>query len=106
MKKFIIEIGTNWCGEDEEYAALAEKESDLWDIAEQYAYDNFAAFGGFETLLEEEFGYKEEYSEEEMDEISLIEGEYYSFSIKEVIDEEDEDRWEMYKTHHDFIIEP
>lgn len=41
MKRFLIHVSTHWCGEEDTFRAVAESESDLWDLAEQLAYDNF-----------------------------------------------------------------
>lgn len=32
-------------GEEDTFRAVAESESDLWDLAEQLAYDNFYSYG-------------------------------------------------------------
>lgn len=45
MKRFLIHVDTNWCGEEDTFRAVAESEIELWDIAEQLAYDNFYSFG-------------------------------------------------------------
>ena len=92
-KKFIIEVDTNWCGENQEYAAIAKEECDLWDVAQMLAYDNFSDYGGFEEILNEEFGYKDEYSDEEIDYASDVEAEYYSYGITEVNSEDDLERF-------------
>lgn len=39
MKRFLIHADTNWCGEEDTFRAVAESEIELWDIAEQLAYD-------------------------------------------------------------------
>lgn len=39
MKRFLIHVDTNWCGEEDTFRAVAESEIELWDIAEQLAYD-------------------------------------------------------------------
>lgn len=40
MKKFVITVDTCWCGMDKEYPAIADSEVDLWDVAEELAYQN------------------------------------------------------------------
>lgn len=45
MKRFLIHVSTHWCGEEDTFRAVAESESDLWDLAEQLAYDNFYSYG-------------------------------------------------------------
>lgn len=34
MKRFLIHVDTNWCGEEDTFRAVAESEIELWDIAE------------------------------------------------------------------------
>ena len=45
MKRFLIHVSTHWCGEEDTFRAVAESESDLLDLAEQLAYDNFYSYG-------------------------------------------------------------
>jgi hypothetical protein len=54
MKRFLIHVDTNWCGEEDTFRAVAESEIELWDIAEQLAYDNFYSFGHDQDIAEEE----------------------------------------------------
>lgn len=58
MKRFLIHVSTHWCGEEDTFRAVAESESDLWDLAEQLAYDNFYSYGHDQDIAEEE-GYDE-----------------------------------------------
>jgi hypothetical protein len=51
MNKYILETYTDWSGMESRYAAYAEDESDLWEIADTLAYDNFIEKGGPEHLL-------------------------------------------------------
>lgn len=44
MKRFLIHVSTYWCGMDDTFRAVAESEMDLWDLAEQLAYDNFQSY--------------------------------------------------------------
>lgn len=53
MKRFLIHVDTNWCGEEDTFRAVAESEIELWDIAEQLAYDNFYSFGHDQDIAEE-----------------------------------------------------
>ena len=55
MKRFLLEVSTNWCGEDNTYSAYAETEQELVDILSEKAYENFSDFGGFDMILEELF---------------------------------------------------
>lgn len=56
MKKFEIYVTTAWCGTDQYYAAEAESELDLDDLAQELAYSNFQDYDG-ERLMAEENGY-------------------------------------------------
>ena len=38
MKKFKINVHTNWCGEDNDFGAIADNELELQDIAQSLAY--------------------------------------------------------------------
>lgn len=60
MKRFLIHVSTYWCGMDATFRAVAESEMDLWDLAEQLAYDNFQSYGCESDIAEEE-GYDPEY---------------------------------------------
>lgn len=53
IKRFIITVSTNWCGMDEEYAAVAEHAEDLHDVAEELAYANFLSYNLWEDIAEE-----------------------------------------------------
>lgn len=63
MKRFLIHVSTHWCGEEDTFRAVAESESDLWDLAEQLAYDNFYSYGHDQDIAEEE-GYDPDEMEE------------------------------------------
>lgn len=52
MKRFLIHVSTHWCGEEDTFRAVAESESDLWDLAEQLAYDNFYSYGHDQDIAE------------------------------------------------------
>jgi hypothetical protein len=78
---------------DETYRAIAEKEEDLWELADQLAYENFMSYGGPDLILDD---YDTEYMTE--DEIETIledidESDYYYSSIEEC---EDDEEWNSY----------
>lgn len=104
MNKYIIDVYTNWCGEDDTFCAIADSDSneDLNNIAAMLSYDNFAQFSGFTTILEELFPEveDEEYTDEMIKEAMDIEGDYYGFTIREATDEELE-YWEDYELVYD-----
>lgn len=54
MKRFLIHVSTYWCGMDNTFRAVAESEMDLWDLAEQLAYDNFQSYSCENDIAEEE----------------------------------------------------
>ena len=83
MKRFLIHVDTNWCGEEDTFRAVAESEIELWDIAEQLAYDNFYSFGHDQDIAED---WDEMWSR-------IDETAYYSFSIEEC---EDDEEWNEY----------
>lgn len=77
MKRFLIHVSTYWCGMDNTFRAVAESEMDLWDLAEQLAYD------------------PDEMEESDWDELwsRVDETTYYNFTIEEC---EDDDEWNEY----------
>ena len=89
-KKFIIDVHTAWCGEDNSYAAYAESEYELDAIAGCLAYDNFIEFSGFEAVKAELFPEMEEdYTDEQEIEAAEVEGDYYSYTIREAETEDE-----------------
>lgn len=94
-KKFIIKVDTNWCGEDNSFAAIAEKESELYDITDELSFSNFSDFGGITAIAEELFG-TDDPSDEQLEEIYKVETEYYSSEIEEW-DEEQHGEFESYE---------
>nr|UVX74672.1 MAG: hypothetical protein [Bacteriophage sp.] len=74
MKRFLIHADTNWCGEEDTFRAVAESEIELWDIAEQLAYDNFYSFSHDQDIAEEEGHDPDEMTDEDWNEYS---GEIY-----------------------------
>ena len=79
MKRWLINVDTNWCGMGQTYSAYAETEESLYDIAQQLAYENFDSFDCFNYILEELFPEVEdgEYTEEMQEAAGEIEGDYY-----------------------------
>lgn len=96
MKRFLIHVSTYWCGMDDTFRAVAEEEVELWDFAEELAYQNFLSYG-LETEIAEDQGYDlDEMSPEDWDKMwdTVDESTYYSHSIEE-FDGTDEE-WEEY----------
>ena len=94
MKRFFIHCSTEWCGMDDTFRVVAEKEEDLWGLADQLAYENFIRYGGPDLILEEYD--TEDLSEEEIDAIleDICECDYYYSSIEEC---EDDEEWNSYE---------
>ena len=95
MKRFLIHVSTHWCGEEDTFRAVAESESDLWDLAEQLAYDNFYSYGHDQDIAEEEGYDPDEMEESDWDELwsRVDETTYYNFTIEEC---KDDDEWNEY----------
>lgn len=96
MKKFIIRVTTNWCGMDQEYAAKAKKEEDLYCLAEDLAYSNFSDFCCRDDIYVEYDKDPDEMTLEEIEEFwqEVNEEDYYGWSIEEVNTPELEEEWE------------
>lgn len=89
MKRFLIHVSTYWCGMDDTFRAVAESEMELWDLAEQLAYDNFQSYSCENDIAEEEGYDPDEMEESDWDELwsRVDESTYYSFSIEECEDD-------------------
>lgn len=96
MKRFLIHVNTNWCGMDDIYRAVASSEVELWDLAEELAYQNFQSYGPDEDIARDQGYDPDEMSEEDWDEMWEIvdESNYYSNSIEEFKGTDEE--WEEY----------
>ena len=91
MKKFIIKVDTYWCGTDWYYSIEAESKEDLEEAAQQLAYENLHSFDYIEWIAQDLFGNYDEITDEMMEEIYESEGDYCSYTIEKV-DEENEDQ--------------
>lgn len=69
MKRFLIHVSTYWCGMDDTFRAVAESEMELWDLAEQLAYDNFQSYSCENDIAEEEGYDPDEMEESDWDDI-------------------------------------
>lgn len=77
---------------DQEYPAVAESESAIWDLAEQLAYDNFQSYDLWVDIAAE-YGYDtDEMTDEDWDTLQseVDEAEYYSSNIEEFNGDEEE----------------
>lgn len=95
MKRFLIHCDTCWCGMNNTFRVLAEKESDVEDYACDLAYDNFLEYAGYDDILED-LGYDlEEISDEERDKVlsDIQEADYWWYTIEEC---EDDEEWDNY----------
>ena len=103
MKRFLIEVTTNWCGMDQEYVAIANSETELLDLCDQLAYDNFESFDCFKDILEELFPDVEdgEYSDDQTAQAIEVESEYFGGSVQEWDETRDEEEWSWYELVYD-----
>ena len=95
LKRFVIHVSTDWCGTDDDYPAMAEDESDLWDLAAELAYDNFQSYDLWSDIAAE-YGYDtDEMTSEDWDELQskVNEAEYYNSYIEEF--DGDEEDWNL-----------
>lgn len=94
LKRFLIHCSTAWCGMDDTFRAVAEKEEDLWELADQLAYENFNSYGGTDLILEDYYD-TENMSEDEIETIleDVEESDYYYASIEEC---ENDEEWNSY----------
>ena len=86
MKRFLIHVSTYWCGMDNTFRAEAESELELYEIADQLAYENFQSYGCEADEMEDS----------DWDKLweTVDESQYYSFTIEEF--EGDDEEWEEY----------
>jgi hypothetical protein len=94
MNKYIIHVETNWCGEDNDFAAVAESEEELYNIVDQLALDNFNSYNGFDQMMEDEFGSPDEEEDGNYTDIQIDwgyenESNYYSSTIELVETDDD-----------------
>ena len=96
MNRYLIHVSTNWCGMDDTFRATANSEEELWDIAEELAYDNFESYDLWEEVAKEEGYEPDEMSEDDWDNLynTVDETNYYSFLIEEFTGNDEE--WEEY----------
>lgn len=104
MNKYMIEVYTNWCGEDNYFTAIASSDTDpeLHNAAASLSYNNFSEFSGINGVLEELFPEveDEEYTDEMVAQAADQEGEYYGYTIREITDDEEE-YWDDYELAYD-----
>lgn len=91
MKKFIIKVDTYWCGTEGYYSTVAESAVELEELAQQLAYENLHSFDYIEWIAQDLFSDYDEITDEMMEEIYESEGNYCSYTIEEV-DEDDEEK--------------
>lgn len=95
MKRFLINVDTEWPGTEAIFRAEAEDFNELHEIAYQLAYENFQSCG-----LEDEIAYENGYNPEEMtdeDWVKLwkqIDESVYYYNIEEF--QGDENEWNSY----------
>ncbi len=96
--KYLIHVSTNWCGMEKTYRAIADNEEELWDLAEQLAYDNFDSYSYklWPEIAREEGYEPDEMSEEDWDNLyeTVDETNYYGFIIEKFTGDDKE--WDEY----------
>lgn len=92
MERFLIHVSTNWCGMDNTFRATAENECDLYEIAEQLAYENFQSYECDDYIAEEEGYNLDEMEDSDWDKLweTVDESQYYNFTIEEFEDDNEE----------------
>lgn len=103
-KKVIIEVSTNWCGEDNNFSAIVnedyENDEVFMGICEELAFENFNDFDGLYAIVEELYpDFEGEYTEEMIQEAANVEEEYYTYKILE--DEDYIEYWDDYPLVYD-----
>lgn len=103
-KNYLVEIFTNWCGEDHTYSAICDDGhmDELEGIANLTSYDNFVDFDGFDGMMNELFpnhDSDEDWDDDELGEGYNQEAEYYGYRIDEY-EGSDED-WNDYDLLYD-----
>ena len=53
MKKFLIYVSTDWCGEENSYRTEAESEYDIEYLADEIAFDNWSQYNHVQDVAEE-----------------------------------------------------
>lgn len=101
MKRFLIQVTTNWCGMDQEYVAIANDSMELDSLAASLAYDNFSDFDLHTTILEDEYPDVDEYTDEMHSHVDSIKGDYYGYTIEEWDETRPEEEWEWYNLVYD-----
>lgn len=96
MNRYLIHVSTNWCGMDDTFRAIANNEEELYNLAEELAYDNFESYDLWEEIAKEEGYDPDEMSEADWDMLyqKTDESNYYSYDIEEFSGDDKE--WEEY----------
>ena len=98
MKRFLLNVSTEWCGEENTYAAYAKSEDELYELLDELAYENFLEFGGLEKVLEQLYPNVEgEYTKEMYNEAANVAHEYYFGDIEEWDETRSEEEWNDYE---------
>ena len=91
MNKYIIKVDTYWCGTDQSYAAIAKSEEDLYDLAQELAYENLTSLDYINWIADELFDEYDDLTDEMLDKIYDVESDYYHYLITKVNEENEED---------------
>ena len=90
-KKYLLHVSTAWCGEDQTYGVIKKKETDISDVCESIAYENFADFSGIEGVLESLYPDQEEYTDEEIENAGEESVNYYQWNLEEFVEDGETD---------------
>ena len=80
--KYIINVSTNWAGEENTYKTDCDPK-EIEDLCEELAYENFETFGGFNSIARDHDLDPLDLTEEQEDMIAEMESDYYFSSYEE-----------------------
>ena len=105
MNRYLITCSTAWCGEEEQYTAIAYTEDDdhLLSLMDELAYDNFTEGTGIEgvwAILYPDVDEDDRTSEME-DKVFEAENEYFGATIEPWDEERPDEEWDWYKLVYD-----
>ena len=97
MKRFLIHVTTAWCGMDSTFRAIAGNECDLYDTAQDLAYENFQSYDCKYDIAEEEGYDPDEMEDSDWDKLweTVDESQYYDYIIEEF--KRDDKEWDSYE---------
>ncbi len=94
MKRFVINLDTNWCGESGSFRVVAENAEELEQLGYELAYENLQSYGHDYDMAENE-GYEiADMTDDDWDKFyeNLSYSDYCDYSIEEF--EGSDEEWE------------